>query len=125
MSDPIQHIDRARPPWRRESITECGQWSKDVASTMSHEDAETLIERLGIRRAALVLCMTCVEMFRCARHGEHPVLRDTHGKGRELLETELAALEMLAHAHADEFFRTLDWLRRNRGRQPAVTGGRK
>ena len=114
-NDPIEHIERSRPVWRRERLTECGRFASDVALCLSPSDAEAKVGKLGIRRAALVLCSTCVDRRSIERvlpgSLTSMVTRESHGRGRTLLDEELAALTILVERHSPEFFSILDGLR--------------
>jgi hypothetical protein len=110
---PLGHIARELPPWRTESVTECGRAAKDVARTLTRDEAAALVKRLGRQRSAMQLCMTCVsasDRNRSWRVSPSAVIRrDVESYGwrghgaRNLLDGELEAIAALIDAHRSEF----------------------
>ena len=47
----IDHVERARPPWQRSRITECGRWVEDMSSVVSVDALGEKVQRLGKTRA--------------------------------------------------------------------------
>lgn len=59
---PVDHITRAVLPWRTAAdMTECGKdAAKFLNRLVTREEASARIRRVGQKRAAFSLCMTCV-----------------------------------------------------------------
>lgn len=106
---PAEHLDHvARPmlPWRVSHLTECGL----STSSLPVIDVDTLIARigrLGQRRTALGVCMTC---WTTASHSKKwdidPVSvmeREVRRHKPKQLERELRAIAALINAHREEF----------------------
>ena len=55
----VDHILRPRLPWREDDLTECGRPAHDVKSTITVEELQERIKRLGQQRTAFTICMTC------------------------------------------------------------------
>lgn len=113
MKEPVEHIERARIPWRRERLTECGRDVADVTLCITRDQAVAKAKELGRQRYAMVACMSCVETF--GRHNTwaaDPVgvlrrgLSDWGPKAGESAR-ELRAIELLIKAHPEEWADTL------------------
>jgi len=109
---PIEHIERGKPPWREETKTECGRLVSEFAVVLTREQAKKKIAGQGRQRAAMSTCMTCWET--AGRHGEWAddpcgvIDREAQSnrwrRGEmSTLETELRALAVLYVAHSDEY----------------------
>jgi hypothetical protein len=124
---PVNHITRALLPWRTSAdLTECG---KSVAALgerlVTRDEAFALIAKIGQKRAAFEMCMTCVEVsnrrnrfdpadavavvareFAAAAQSHPPYAGDEPSKGwqaRQRFNGELEAIGALIAAHRDEF----------------------
>jgi hypothetical protein len=60
---PVDHILRAALPWRVNAhLTECGKPADELAGRLvTRDEAAARINRIGQKRAAFTLCMTCAE----------------------------------------------------------------
>lgn len=60
---PVDHITRAVLPWRNEpDLTECGKPVAGLAGRLvTRAEGAARIKRIGQKRAAFSLCMTCVQ----------------------------------------------------------------
>ncbi|KKM17196.1 hypothetical protein LCGC14_1678200 [marine sediment metagenome] len=108
MSEPLIHIERVRPPWRKIRLTECGRVLGDVAAAISFDEAVKKINKEGIQRASFSLCMSCFERVRYGQRSwdENPTAvmhRDNTTKREDLLSEELRALSILFGRHEDEY----------------------
>lgn len=110
MSDPMDHIERPRPPWRNDHQTECGRDVSEFASVLTRDEAVAKVKKQGQQRAAMSTCMTCWST--AERHGDWAndpagvIAREprwSRGPGAERWKTELRALGLLYEAHRDEF----------------------
>lgn len=140
MKEPVDHILRARLPWRSDGegdITECGYDASKVA-TITRDQFFHRVKDLGKQRAAMLTCMTCSDTVR--RWGtwdDDPRLavgreieweRGRFGSGRgNRLRDELVVIAALIEAHRDDFDAMLaenerrrEWLERKAalGRRP-------
>lgn len=63
---PLKHIRRHPLPWRDSGLSECGRAATSFAPEilLTAEDADALIKKHGPKRAAFLLCMTCLDRFR-------------------------------------------------------------
>lgn len=126
---PVDHITRPILPWRTEpDLTECGKAvTAYPGRLLTREEAAARIKKIGRKRAAFSLCMTCVETSDRHRnqHGHetdivHVVARATAGVQyayapypdraptalwleRQRLVAELEAINALISAHREEF----------------------
>jgi len=126
---PVDHITRPVLPWRTEpDLTECGKAvTAYPGRLLTREEASRRIKRIGHKRAAFSLCMTCVETSDRHRnqHGHetdivHVVARATSGVQyayppypdrpptplwleRQRLLAELEAINVLIATHREEF----------------------
>lgn len=118
MTEGIEHIARALPPWRdrSETLTECGKKAAEFAAVLTREQAVAKIKQQGRQRAAMSTCMTCWET--ASRHGDWDndpcgvIEREAHSnfwrKGPpSLLERELRAFALMCEAHPEEFAEVL------------------
>ena len=117
MKEPVTHILRAALPWRdpADIDTECGHNPADFAKCITQEEAVDQIKEMGIQRAGLFLCMTCLQTldrwnWRIDRKGiltfEISPLERLGREGvrrREQTDRELRALGELAKRHPAEF----------------------
>lgn len=112
MTDPISHIARRVPPWRKAApLTECGRDPSDVGDVIELEQAIARWKKEGAQRAAYTMCMTCVGRVNgYSRQWEswedHPLrflARDQHGPHMDVANRELHALAALVAAHPEEF----------------------
>lgn len=76
-SEPLQHIERALPPFVPDTgaRTECGHLVKDVAACITLPQARALTKKYGQQRAAFLLCMTCANLvqYRADTWEKNPV----------------------------------------------------
>jgi hypothetical protein len=104
---PRDHIRRPDLPWRQSRITECGRPIDDVNGWVDRPAAVARIHREGVQRAALFLCMTCLNTARNhPEWDENPVkalAREFYGATDPGLHDELLALGALVAAHREEF----------------------
>jgi hypothetical protein len=107
---PVDHITRAVLPWRTEAdLTECG---KDVAvfagRLVTREEAAARIKRIGQKRAAFSLCMTCASAS--DRH------RNMHALTEDPVATVARATSSAQHAYPPSPYReeTPQWRERQR-----------
>lgn len=126
---PVDHITRAVLPWRSEAeLTECGKSTTGLAGRLvTRAEAASRIQRIGQKRAAFSLCMTCVSTSDRQRnlygHTEDPVGAVARATGavrhaappwngreetkdwreRERLVSEFEAIAALIAAHRDEY----------------------
>lgn len=121
MSEPLRHIARSPLPWRSvdDNDTECGKAVAEFAVVISWGEASAMIADLGIQRAGLFICMTCLETTRrwgyrepsgqCTFEAE-PAERLSRelGKRRKQLNHELWAVAALIQLYRDEFEGILD-----------------
>ena len=124
---PVDHIARSILPWRPEesTLTECGLPAASYP-TLSRRDFFWRLKDLGIRRSAMVTCITCAETAsRWETWDEDPVhamKRETakywrsqylsgHSSNRDkyrAFRSELRAIASLIAAHSDEFARLVE-----------------
>lgn len=123
---PLDHVLRARLPWRTDDLTECGRPAADVASFITEDELRSRVKNLGQQRTAFTVCMTCAG--RIDRHRPGPtwetnpleilirelervrswsgvpgVPRYRQRPEHARMTAELRALAALAAAHPDEF----------------------
>lgn len=67
--EPLAHILRPNPPWRNDTLTECGKRAADVAKTVTADAAMALWTKHGRQRASFLLCMTCMPSLRRHSYG--------------------------------------------------------
>jgi hypothetical protein len=110
MIEPIDHIERSCPPWRRgDRLTECGL-TADNHPTLTRAAAIAKIKEMGIQRASLFLCMTCMNTAdRWETWEANPascINRETdHYRDKtQPIHAELRAIAALIAAHPDEFY---------------------
>lgn len=111
--EPLDHVVRLSPPWRKVELTECGKNVAEFAEgrVLGREEMAAKAKRQGKQRTAMTMCMTCWGKFQYNWHGtwdEHPegvVERDVGGFGRRrsMLADELKALSILYSRHTDEY----------------------
>ena len=115
MSETLEHVLRALPPWRTGAETECGRAASDTGRVISRDEFVAKVNRQGQQRAAMSTCMTCWQTAQ--RHHdwahspssvlEREVNRATHwrkaGEEEPLIDRELRAIAALIDAHRDEF----------------------
>lgn len=119
-ADILDHIERQRPPWQREPVTECGRRMNDVKALITRDEAVAKFKRLGRQRASFSTCMTCVDRTNHAMTWEQNPMavvhkyaergawgrwenrQDASGQIASTL-TELRALGLLVDAHREEF----------------------
>jgi hypothetical protein len=112
---PMEHIERARPPWQTERRTECGRPILEFGIVLSREQYVAKVKEQGVQRAALTTCWNCsstanrhVEWDQCP-WGVLERQRHWHGSpyygGHEAhpIDNELKALTALYYLHPDEF----------------------
>lgn len=107
----LDHLVRPGPPWRQTEKTECGLPTANLP-TITRDELDERMKKLGQRRTLFGACVTCWETAR--RHptwdrdpakaysrdfGYHKV----HGAAGDQLSNELRALEALWSAHRDEY----------------------
>lgn len=116
----LQHIVRPMLPWRTAgALTECGKPVESFPAEVLLSGADALVKfkRLGVQRASLSTCMTCVTTV--DRRGvtttwdSAPVKVlsrwlghtpwDQRYQGRSQLDQELRAIGLLIAAHPVEF----------------------
>lgn len=118
MKEPVDHIMRPQLPWRAgdAEITECGYDATKV-KTLTRADFARRLKDLGMKRTAMLTCMTCVDTARNwgtwdddPRHALQREITWEHGgycRARtdrgERLRDELLAIAALVDAHRDEF----------------------
>lgn len=101
------HVRRPDLPWRKSTMTECGRSVADVTEAVSRPEALARIKRDGVQRAAMGLCMTCLNTAR--NHPEwdadpvRALAREFYGATDPRLGDELRALGALVAEHRDEF----------------------
>lgn len=126
---PVDHITRNILPWRTSAdLTECGKPVADLAGRLvTREEATARIKRIGQKRAAFSLCMTCastsdrhrnlrdhtvdlVEAVARAtgglRYAQPPYVNEAPSANwleRQRLSAELEAITALVAAHREEF----------------------
>lgn len=107
---PVDHITRPVLPWRTSAdLTECGKDTADCPDRLvTREEAEKRIKRIGQKRAAFSLCMTCVETS--DRH------RNRHDHTVDIVHVVARATGAVQHAYPPYFDRepTANWLERER-----------
>ncbi len=108
----LDHVRRPQPPWRDDEKTECG---RDIdRETISRDQLLARLKDMGLQRASMTVCMTCLETARrhttWDRSPAGVLARDVNfwrsEQGRQV-DLELRALGMLFEAHREEFFETL------------------
>lgn len=111
------HVKRGSTfPWRDpdDLETECGRLVIDVPS-VSRDEMRRKIAHLGIQRASLSSCMTCLHTAQRHRDWEKDPVdtmrREVTGRRHDQqLRTELLAIAALIDNHRDEFQAYLDGL---------------
>jgi len=116
LSGPPRHLERFAPPWVKSHLTICGLQISGVASWLTFDEAKALIAEVGVTRARLLLCQTCLaqqhKMERGTMWEAKPqeivgdwVARARWGGTPEAEETRayLLAIGRLTAAHAEEF----------------------
>jgi hypothetical protein len=105
--EPLSHIRRPDLPWRTSRLTECGRPTADVKKFMERQEALALVKKHGIKRAAFLLCMTCMTTANQYRTWEEDpagaLAREFFGATDPKLSEELRALGALVNAHREEF----------------------
>ena len=108
----LDHVRRPQPPWRVADVTECGL-PEDRHPTLSRVELAAKVRRLGVQRAAMTTCMTCLATAqRWPTFDDDPVEaigRETH-RGRDAnpaFRDELLAIAALIERHPDEFAQLL------------------
>lgn len=126
---PVDHITRTVLPWRTEAeLTECGKPVADLTGRLvTRDEAVARIKRIGQKRAAFTLCMTCAStsdrhrnMHALTEDSVAAVARSTDGvrhayppyhgreettqwRERERLRGEFEAIAALIEAHREEY----------------------
>jgi hypothetical protein len=105
----LNHVLRAKPPWRSWNVTECGL-SPVGRSIVTLDELEARVKKIGLQRAQFLMCLTCWNTARWYTTWEHNPVRvyardfDAQYSPRaSLLRRELEALGALYRAHAAEF----------------------
>jgi len=105
----VSHVVRPDLPWRKSTTTECGRTGGN-RPLMTRDELIAKVKLEGIQRAALSVCMTCLETARrwadWRRDPVQAMARETyHGShgADPRLKNELLALAALVEAHRDEF----------------------
>ena len=127
---PLDHIARARLPWRDDDLTECGKPGDSIAGQLvTREEVQRRVNKVGKQRAAFTVCMTCVdriryrqvtweqspagvlwrELERCGGKMAHYEDEDRSDKLARI-NGELRAIAALIEAHPEEFQSYLDGL---------------
>lgn len=106
--EPLKHIRRPHLPWRESPLTECGRTVTDVRDWIDRAEALALADKHGIRRAAFLICMTCMTTAnQWPEWHENPagaLAREFLGAARDPeLGDHLTALGLLVTAHRAEF----------------------
>lgn len=116
MSEPLTHVIRPSLPWRPDvdAMTECGLRA-DSYPSVPRDEASAQWKKMGAQRAALWLCMTCVNTAeRWPTWDEDPagclgreVERARYRRGdkteAEVFRSELRAIAKLIELHRDDF----------------------
>lgn len=107
--EPLKHIRRPDIPWRQSGKTECGRPIAEFAQVVTRDEALALVTKYGKKRAAFLLCMTCMTTANqypdwdqdpagsLAREFQHSWGRDPR------LNDELRAIAALVAEHRTEF----------------------
>lgn len=141
MKEPVDHILRARLPWRSDegALTECGYDASKV-KTLTRAEFFQRLKDYGQQRTAVLTCMTCSDTVRRWKTwdedprqamgreveweygGSYWRARDDRG---DRLKRELNAIAALIEAHREEFDAIIDaakqraeWLERKKARKP-------
>lgn len=107
----LDHVVRAVPPWRTETLTECGRLIADVAGqVLTRDELVARFKQFGQHRTALTMCMVCFDRARYvpvwAQSPRAVMHRETERPNRnvsDLIERELRAIAALIAAHREEF----------------------
>ena len=118
VKEPLDHILRPALPWRESStLTECGYTASKV-KTISRDDFHHRLREYGIKRTAMLTCMTCSDAAKrwgtwsddprqaVGREITWEVLR-IPSRGTALLD-DLKAIAALIDDHPDEFRELLE-----------------
>lgn len=116
LGGPPKHLERYAPPWAARRRTICGRGLDDVTAWLSFEEARKLIETLGMQRARLVMCQTCLGSTHAVKSpsawGQQPaqIVADWAAQGRwegapgaDEIKYELLGLGRLVEAHRGEY----------------------
>lgn len=132
MKEPVDHILRARLPWRSPDeapITECGYDASKV-TTLTRAEYTQRLKDYGQQRTAICTCMTCADTARRwgtweddprlaieleiqweRPHGYYARPSDKRG---QRMRDELVAIAALIEAHPDEFAANIEAIERRR-----------
>lgn len=110
LEGPLVHVTRGSTfPWREpdQLETECGRLAADVPA-IGRDEMVRKIRNLGIQRASLSSCYTCMETARRHRSWDQDPVdtmrREVVGRRHDAeLRSELLAIEALIEAHPAEF----------------------
>jgi hypothetical protein len=106
--EPLKHIRRPALPWRDAPLTECGRPVGDVRAWIDRGEALAMVAKHGIRRAAFMICMTCMTTAnQYPEWDDDPrgaLAREFLGAARDQeLGDHLRAIGLLVAAHRAEF----------------------
>lgn len=119
-NDVLSHVTRAGLPWREAKLTECGLPIESHRS-ISADEFDERVKRLGQQRAAMLTCMTCwstAHRYDPDRYGSMPgdfaetwallnalerEISWSRRKDRVTFPRELAAIGILIERHRSEF----------------------
>lgn len=62
--EPVRHVDRPVPPWEDSPVTMCGRTHTDVQVVVTREAASKLARKIGVQRAGVFLCLSCIDRLR-------------------------------------------------------------
>jgi hypothetical protein len=116
VSEPLEHVLRALPPWRSAAETECGHNAAEFAAArlITRDQFVAKVNRQGKQRAAMSTCMTCWQTaqrhYDWAHSPSSVLAREVNkatywrvGEDEPLIDRELRAMAALIEAHRDEF----------------------
>lgn len=108
LADDLEHIVRHNLPWRddTDALTECGRPAENFP-TITRDELIARIRRLGRKRTAFTVCITCAERTQYAKPWdvapEDVLSREIQRRQPDQLRRELAAITTLIANHPDEF----------------------